>query len=125
MPAEWHLLLFGDHNANRPGRVHVSRNVFRAKSIWRTHAYALDKKVYDAFIALCRKTYGLEPEGLMCIPPVDEPPGPHFALLAKIAARNGVAKLSMVMSDDFETAIAFGATSVRVGSAIFGARPSA
>ena len=76
----------------------------------------------DAFIAACRKTYGLQPEGLMCIPPLDEPAGPHFALLAKIAARNGLAKLSMGMSDDFETAIAFGATSVRVGSAIFGAR---
>jgi GR25 family glycosyltransferase involved in LPS biosynthesis len=55
LPAEWHLLLFGDHNADRPDRVHVSRNVFRAKSIWRTHAYALDKKVYDAFIALCEQ----------------------------------------------------------------------
>jgi hypothetical protein len=76
----------------------------------------------DAFIAACRTTYGLEPEGLMCIPPVDEPAGPHFALLAKIAARNGLAKLSMGMSDDFETAIAFGASSVRVGSAVFGAR---
>ncbi|HEV7384865.1 MAG TPA: YggS family pyridoxal phosphate-dependent enzyme [Phenylobacterium sp.] len=76
----------------------------------------------DAFIALVRATYGLHPEGLMCIPPVDEPAGPHFALLAKIAARNGLAKLSMGMSDDFETAIAFGATSVRVGSAVFGAR---
>jgi pyridoxal phosphate enzyme (YggS family) len=76
----------------------------------------------DAFIAACRKTYGLEPEGLMCIPPVDEPPGPHFALLGKIAARNGLSKLSMGMSDDFETAIRFGATSVRVGSAVFGAR---
>jgi len=76
----------------------------------------------DAFIATARKVYGLEPEGLMCIPPVDEPAGPHFALLAKIAARNGLAKLSMGMSDDFETAIAFGATSVRVGSAVFGAR---
>jgi pyridoxal phosphate enzyme (YggS family) len=76
----------------------------------------------DAFIAACRTTYGLEPEGLMCIPPVDEPAGPHFALLAKIAARNGLAKLSMGMSDDFETAIRYGATSVRVGSAVFGAR---
>jgi pyridoxal phosphate enzyme (YggS family) len=76
----------------------------------------------DAFIALCRATYGLEPEGLMCIPPVDEPAGPHFALLAKIAARNGLSKLSMGMSDDFETAIAFGATGVRVGSAVFGKR---
>jgi pyridoxal phosphate enzyme (YggS family) len=76
----------------------------------------------DAFIAACRATYGLEPEGLMCIPPMDEPAGPHFALLAKIAARNGLSKLSMGMSDDFETAIAFGATAVRVGSAVFGAR---
>ncbi|RAK59366.1 YggS family pyridoxal phosphate-dependent enzyme [Phenylobacterium hankyongense] len=76
----------------------------------------------DAFLAACRTTYGLEPEGLMCIPPADEPPGPHFALLAKIAARNGLSKLSMGMSGDFETAIRFGATSVRVGSAVFGAR---
>jgi pyridoxal phosphate enzyme (YggS family) len=76
----------------------------------------------DAFIAACRRDFGLQPEGLMCIPPLDEPAGPHFALLAKIAARNGLAKLSMGMSDDFETAIAFGATSVRVGSAVFGAR---
>jgi pyridoxal phosphate enzyme (YggS family) len=78
----------------------------------------------DAFIALCRKTFGLEPEGLMCIPPAAEPPGPHFALLAAIAERNGLARLSMGMSDDFETAIRFGATSVRVGSAVFGARLS-
>jgi hypothetical protein len=76
----------------------------------------------DGFIALCRATFGLQPEGLMCIPPADEPAGPHFALLAKIAARNGLSKLSMGMSGDFETAIAFGATSVRVGSAVFGAR---
>jgi pyridoxal phosphate enzyme (YggS family) len=76
----------------------------------------------DAFIAACRTTWDLAPEGLMCIPPADEPPGPHFALLAKIAARNGLSKLSMGMSGDFETAIAFGATSVRVGSAVFGAR---
>jgi pyridoxal phosphate enzyme (YggS family) len=76
----------------------------------------------DAFIALCRETYGLQLEGLMCIPPMAEPPSPHFALLAKIAAGNGLAKLSMGMSDDFETAIRFGATTVRVGSAVFGAR---
>jgi pyridoxal phosphate enzyme (YggS family) len=76
----------------------------------------------DAFIALCRSTYGFEIEGLMCIPPEAEPPGPHFALLAKIAARNGIGKLSMGMSADFETAVRFGATSVRVGSALFGAR---
>ena len=77
----------------------------------------------DAFVALCREAHGLAIEGLMCIPPAAEPPGPHFALLGKIAARNGIARLSMGMSDDFETAIRFGATSVRVGSAIFGARP--
>jgi pyridoxal phosphate enzyme (YggS family) len=76
----------------------------------------------DAFIGACRAIYGLTIEGLMCIPPAAEPAGPHFALLGKIAARNGLAKLSMGMSDDFETAIAFGATSVRVGSAVFGAR---
>jgi pyridoxal phosphate enzyme (YggS family) len=76
----------------------------------------------DAFIAACRRDYGLEPEGLMCIPPVGEPAGPHFALLGKIAARNGLSRLSMGMSGDFETAIAFGATSVRVGSAVFGVR---
>lgn len=76
----------------------------------------------DAFIAACRGTYGLSIEGLMCIPPFDQDPAPHFALLREIAARNGVEKLSMGMSDDFETAIAQGATSVRVGSAIFGSR---
>jgi uncharacterized pyridoxal phosphate-containing UPF0001 family protein len=58
----------------------------------------------------------------MCIPPVGEPAGPHFALLGKIAARNGLSRLSMGMSGDFETAIAFGATSVRIGSAVFGVR---
>jgi pyridoxal phosphate enzyme (YggS family) len=77
----------------------------------------------DAFIARCRETYGLAITGLMCIPPVDETPAPHFALTAKIAARNGLTKLSMGMSADFATAIAFGATHLRVGSAIFGTRP--
>ena len=76
----------------------------------------------DAFIARCRGELGLTIEGLMCIPPHDEPPGPHFALTAKIAARNGLTRLSMGMSADFETAIRFGATSVRVGTALFGAR---
>ncbi len=76
----------------------------------------------DAFIASMRRDYGFAIEGLMCIPPADEPAGPHFALLAKIAARNGVAKLSMGMSADYEIAVMFGATSVRVGSALFGAR---
>ncbi len=76
----------------------------------------------DAFVARLRTDYGLAVEGLMCIPPADEEPAMHFALLAKIAARNGLAGLSMGMSHDYETAVRFGATSVRVGSAIFGAR---
>lgn len=75
-----------------------------------------------AFLKLCREELGLSIEGLMCIPPADENPGPHFALLAMLAFENGVEKLSMGMSGDFETAVAFGATSVRVGSAIFGSR---
>lgn len=75
----------------------------------------------DAFVALCRDL-GLPVEGLMCIPPVDLDPAPHFRLLGQIASRNGLSKLSMGMSDDFETAIACGATSVRVGSALFGSR---
>ncbi|MEY4248946.1 MAG: hypothetical protein RJA87_579 [Pseudomonadota bacterium] len=75
----------------------------------------------DDFIADCQ-AMGLAIEGLMAIPPEGVPPGMHFALLAKIAARNGLTKLSMGMSGDFETAIAHGATSVRVGSALFGAR---
>ncbi len=77
----------------------------------------------DGFIAACRETYGLEVSGLMCIPPQDEAPAPHFALTAKIARRNGLKLLSMGMSADFKIAIAFGATHVRVGNAIFGARP--
>jgi hypothetical protein len=76
----------------------------------------------DAFIASCRDQYGLAISGLMCIPPADEAPAPHFALTAKIAARNGLAHLSMGMSADFATAIQFGATHIRVGSAIFGHR---
>ena len=76
----------------------------------------------DAFLARCRDAYGLNISGLMCIPPVDDAPAPHFALTAKIAARNGLAGLSMGMSADFAIAIQFGATHVRVGSAIFGKR---
>jgi len=76
----------------------------------------------DDFIARVRGAYGLVLEGLMCIPPVGEPAGPHFALLAGIAARNGLTRLSMGMSGDYETAILFGATSVRIGSALFGER---
>lgn len=76
----------------------------------------------DAFIAAMKRDYGFAIEGLMCIPPAEDPAGPHFALLAKIAARNGIAKLSMGMSADYEIAVLFGATSVRVGSALFGVR---
>jgi PLP dependent protein len=76
----------------------------------------------DAFIAGCREKYGLAISGLMCIPPVNEAPAPHFALTAKIAARNGLKNLSMGMSADFAIAIQIGATHIRVGSAIFGHR---
>ncbi len=76
----------------------------------------------DAFVASCRDTHKLPIVGLMCIPPVDEEPALHFALLAKMAARNGLAKISMGMSADYETAIRLGATHVRVGTALFGHR---
>jgi pyridoxal phosphate enzyme (YggS family) len=76
----------------------------------------------DAFLARCRETYGLTVHGLMCIPPLDEAPAPHFALTGKIAARNGLKLLSMGMSSDFPVAIAMGATHVRIGTAIFGGR---
>jgi hypothetical protein len=76
----------------------------------------------DGFIAACRDNYGLVISGLMCIPPVNEAPAPHFALTAKIAARNGLKNLSMGMSADFAIAIQMGATHIRVGSAIFGHR---
>jgi pyridoxal phosphate enzyme (YggS family) len=75
-----------------------------------------------AFVTLCRNELGLPIEGLMCIPPAGENPGPHFALLRKLAGQCDVEKLSMGMSSDYEVAVAFGATSVRVGSAIFGSR---
>jgi len=76
----------------------------------------------DAFIGLCKEQIGLNVAGLMCIPPVEDAPGPHFALLEKIARRNGLSGLSMGMSSDYDVAVGFGATHVRVGSAIFGAR---
>ena len=78
----------------------------------------------DALIALARYELGLPVEGLMCIPPFEDEPAPHFALLAAIAKRNGLAKLSMGMTADFEIAVRFGATHVRVGTAIFGPRPT-
>ncbi|MEE9313880.1 MAG: YggS family pyridoxal phosphate-dependent enzyme [Rhizobiaceae bacterium] len=74
------------------------------------------------FVNRCRDVHGLTIEGLMCIPPFDENPGPHFALLRKLAAEAGVKQLSMGMSADYETAVEFGATYVRVGSAVFGSR---
>ncbi|MEX2454271.1 MAG: YggS family pyridoxal phosphate-dependent enzyme [Rhodospirillaceae bacterium] len=77
----------------------------------------------DAFVRLCRDELGLPVVGLMCIPPIDENPALHFALLGEIARRNGLARLSMGMSADFESAVRLGATEVRVGTAIFGARP--
>jgi pyridoxal phosphate enzyme (YggS family) len=83
----------------------------------------IDPREAAAFVARCRDVHGLAVEGLMCIPPAGENPGPHFALLEKLAREAGVEKLSMGMSGDYATAVAFGATSVRVGSAIFGGRP--
>lgn len=77
----------------------------------------------DAFLDRCAKEWKLDVAGLMCIPPVEQEPSPHFALLRKIAARHGLAELSMGMSHDYPVAVALGATLVRVGSAIFGARP--
>lgn len=82
----------------------------------------LSPKEADAFLKRCQDEWGLTISGLMCIPPVDEPPSPHFALLRQIAERNGLKTLSMGMSGDFEAAIQVGATHVRIGSAIFGAR---
>ena len=82
----------------------------------------VDLREADSFIRQCREVYGMTLTGLMCIPPVAEAPDRHFQLLAKIAERNGLASLSMGMSGDFETAIAYGATHIRVGSAIFGTR---
>ncbi|MGB6969870.1 MAG: YggS family pyridoxal phosphate-dependent enzyme [Methyloceanibacter sp.] len=79
----------------------------------------------EAFVAQCRDRHGLAIEGLMCIPPLEEEPSLHFALLAKLAARLGLKQLSMGMSGDFDQAIAFGATYVRIGTAIFGARSTA
>jgi len=76
----------------------------------------------DSFVVSCRETHKLPVVGLMCIPPVDEEPALHFALLAKMAKRNGLEKISMGMSADYETAVRLGATHVRVGSALFGAR---
>lgn len=84
----------------------------------------IDPRQAPAFVERCRSTFGLSIEGLMCIPPAEDLPGPHFALMAKLARELELAGLSMGMSSDFETAIKFGATHVRVGSAIFGSRGS-
>ena len=82
----------------------------------------IDPREAVAFVKRCREVHGLAIEGLMCIPPFDENPGPHFALLEKLGREAGVDRLSMGMSGDYQLAVAFGATSVRVGSAIFGSR---
>jgi len=82
----------------------------------------VDPAEADTFIAACRETWGLPVIGLMCIPPADDHPAPHFALLREIARRHGLEALSMGMSGDYETAVRFGATHVRVGGALFGAR---
>lgn len=82
----------------------------------------IDPDQADAFLKTCREDHGLDIAGLMCIPPVEEDPAPHFRLLAEIAKRNGLAGLSMGMSGDYAAAVACGATHVRVGSAIFGTR---
>ncbi|HSZ73287.1 MAG TPA: YggS family pyridoxal phosphate-dependent enzyme [Rhizomicrobium sp.] len=82
----------------------------------------IDPRDTEAFIDFCRETQKLPIAGLMCVPPVSEPPAPHFALLQKLARETGLSLLSMGMSGDFETAIKFGATHVRVGTAIFGER---
>ncbi len=82
----------------------------------------IDPTEFEEFYRICTKKYGLTIEGLMCIPPVNENPGPHFAMLRTLAANAGLLSLSMGMSSDFETAIELGATHVRVGSAIFGSR---
>ena len=78
----------------------------------------------DAFIKQCRDELKLPIVGLMCIPPAEDNPSLHFGLLSEMAKRNGLHNLSMGMSSDFETAVEFGATSVRVGTAIFGSRPA-
>lgn len=80
--------------------------------------------ILDEFVVECRERHNLPVSGLMCIPPVDQPPGPYFARMRELAARHGLTRLSMGMSGDYETAIAQGATEVRVGTAIFGVRPS-
>lgn len=85
----------------------------------------VDPGEVDAFVAACRTTWHLPLIGLMCIPPVAEHPAPHFAFLREVARRNGLADLSMGMSADYETAVRFGATYIRVGSALFGARNAA
>jgi len=88
------------------------------------HKAGVFPKHADTLIEKCRTTYGLDVQGLMCIPPKDEEPALHFAFLREIALRNGLESLSMGMSDDFETAIELGATHIRLGSAIFGPRYS-
>jgi hypothetical protein len=121
------------HTVDRPKIVQalaeeMSRSVRRPRLLVQVNAGEEPQKAgvppgeTDDFVSLCRDEFGLSVEGLMCIPPLDEEPSRHFALLTKIATRLGLEELSMGMSGDFEKAIAFGATYVRVGTAIFGER---
>ncbi|MGA2124510.1 MAG: YggS family pyridoxal phosphate-dependent enzyme [Xanthobacteraceae bacterium] len=121
------------HSVDRPGLCEalareLARQPRRPKLLVQVNTGAEPQKAgvlpgdTDGFLASCRDAHGLDIVGLMCIPPVNEPPAPHFALLAKIAARNELTLLSMGMSSDFALAIELGATHVRVGTAIFGAR---
>ena len=103
-----------------PAHIAQGDRVVYSVHSWYTEAGCLPEET-DGLVAACRKA-GLDVVGLMCIPPASDVPAPHFAFLADIAKRNGLARLSMGMSGDFESAIALGATHVRIGAAIFGER---
>ena len=109
--------------ADEFNKVGYSLNCFvQINSGEETHKSGIFPKHADEFINVCRNEYQIPICGLMCIPPINDDPGLHFALIAKIAERNGLAQLSMGMSNDYEVAVAFGATRVRIGTEIFGPR---
>ena len=110
-------LLKGAEATGRMPRLMVQVNIGREPQ-----KAGIDPDGLGAFLDRLRVEYDLEPTGLMCIPPADEPAAPHFARMERLARAHGLAELSMGMSADFGTAVAFGATHVRVGSALFGAR---
>ena len=110
----------GGKLARALGRAFAHAGVFMVGDIRTRSAHSAAEA--DGFIRACREDFGLSIGGLMCLPPIEEEPSLHFALLAKIARRNGLPELSMGMSGDLEKAIALGATHVRVGTAIFGTR---